>query len=173
MKFERRLTTNPNDKTQQTCWNIFLPAMIITRTKQLKKFSATCKDRMFLHNASNDSLLKNLLSKAWPNMSKSKEKLFFINNWIFTRISGLHHADLLITEQCTCDFIEFKPKMSLFFQECRRPKCDFNKVAFGMGFLLWICSIFSEHVFIRVPMEGCFWEWKQVAVIRLPGNLSI
>ena len=41
----------------------------------------------------------------------------------------------------------------------------FNKVAgfvtllkshFGMGFLLKICCIFSEHLFKRTPMEGCF-----------------
>ena len=39
-------------------------------------------------------------------------------------------------------------------------KCDLNKVAlqpkphFGMG--VQICSIFSEHLFLRTPLEGCF-----------------
>ena len=70
-------------------------------------------------------------------MSKSQEKLFFINYWVFTRNSGLQHADLLIIEQCTVDFIEFEPKIKyLLFQECREPKCDFKKVEFCMGFLL-------------------------------------
>ena len=46
-------------------------------------------------------------------------------------------------------------------------KCDFNKVAlqsnfiemshFGMGVLVQICCIFSEHLFLRTPLEGCFW----------------
>ena len=28
------------------------------------------------------------------------------------------------------------------------------------GFLLWICCIFSKHLFLRTPLEGCFWNWK-------------
>ena len=69
-------------------------------------------------HASNDSLLKNFLRKTGPNMSKSQEKLFFINYWVFTRNSGLQHADLLVTEQCTGDFIEFEPKIkNLLFQK--------------------------------------------------------
>ena len=39
-------------------------------------------------------------------------------------------------------------------------KCDFNKVAlqsqFDMGILVWICCIFSEHLFLRIPLDGCF-----------------
>ena len=38
-------------------------------------------------------------------------------------------------------------------------KCDLNKVVwqsyFGMGVLLQICCIFSEHLLIRTPLEGC------------------
>ena len=29
----------------------------------------------------------------------------------------------------------------------------------GMGVLLSICYIFSEHLFLRTPMEGCFWPF--------------
>ena len=35
------------------------------------------------------------------------------------------------------------------------PKCDF-KWHFGMGVLLQICCIFSEHLFLRTPPEGSF-----------------
>ena len=28
---------------------------------------------------------------------------------------------------------------------------------FGMSVLLWICCIFSEHLFLRIPLGGCFW----------------
>ena len=34
-----------------------------------------------------------------------------------------------------------------------------------MGVLLWICCIFSEHLFVRTPLEGCFFmlqvHWKK------------
>ena len=39
------------------------------------------------------------------------------------------------------------------------PKCDFNKVAkshLGMGDHLSIGCIFSEHLFPRTPLGGCF-----------------
>ena len=38
-------------------------------------------------------------------------------------------------------------------------KCEFNKLHFGMGFLLCIkfaACIFSERVFLRTPLDGCF-----------------
>ena len=48
-------------------------------------------------------------------------------------------------------------------------KCDFNKVAatllkshFGMGVLLYISCIFSEHLFLRTPPGGCFCIWFQI-----------
>ena len=31
------------------------------------------------------------------------------------------------------------------------------KSHFGMGVLLYICCIFSEHLFLRTPLDGCFW----------------
>ena len=42
-------------------------------------------------------------------------------------------------------------------------KCDFNKVAllkshFGMGVLLQICCMFSEHLFLRTFLEGCLFS---------------
>ena len=45
-------------------------------------------------------------------------------------------------------------------------KCGFNKVAkatllkshFGMGVLLWICCIFSKYLFLKTPLDGCFWK---------------
>ena len=53
------------------------------------------------------------------------------------------------------------------------PKCDFNKVAlhsfatllkshFGMGVLLQICCIFSEDLFLRTPLGGCFCNCKVI-----------
>ena len=35
------------------------------------------------------------------------------------------------------------------------------KSHFGMSVLLLICCIFSEHLVKRIPLEGCFWRFKQ------------
>ena len=38
-------------------------------------------------------------------------------------------------------------------------KCEFNKLHFGMGVRLYIkfsACIFSEHIFLRTPLDGCF-----------------
>ena len=33
------------------------------------------------------------------------------------------------------------------------------KLLFGMGVLLEICCIFSEHLFLRTPLDGCRWKF--------------
>ena len=33
------------------------------------------------------------------------------------------------------------------------------KLHFRMSVLLQICSIFSEHLFVRTPLDGCFWSF--------------
>ena len=56
------------------------------------------------------------------------------------------------------------PEAALYRSSMSIPKCDFNKVEkvtllkahFGMGVLRYICCIFSEHLFLRTPLEGCF-----------------
>ena len=45
------------------------------------------------------------------------------------------------------------------------------KSHFGMGVVLYICWIFSEHFFIRTPLEGCFWiqvyfDIKQMSLLN-------
>ena len=43
------------------------------------------------------------------------------------------------------------------------------KLHFGMGVVLQICCIFWGHLFLRIPLEGCFWElfswfyWSQTS----------
>ena len=34
------------------------------------------------------------------------------------------------------------------------------KSQFGMGVLLQMCSIFSDHLFLRTPLDGCFWIYE-------------
>ena len=38
-------------------------------------------------------------------------------------------------------------------------KCEFKKLHFGMGVLLCVkfaACIFSEHIFLKSPLDGCF-----------------
>ena len=50
------------------------------------------------------------------------------------------------------------------------PKCDFNKSCFatllkphfGMSVLLYICCIFSERLFLKTPLGGCFCTCKDI-----------
>ena len=36
------------------------------------------------------------------------------------------------------------------------PKCNLLNSHFDMGVLQYICCIFSEHPFLRTPLDGCF-----------------
>ena len=51
------------------------------------------------------------------------------------------------------------------------------KSHFGMVVLLWICSIFSEQVFLRTPPDGCFWSYfvwsTQIYISIIHWNISL
>ena len=50
--------------------------------------------------------------------------------------------------------------MQQIYRRTPMSKCEFNKLHFGMGALLYIkfaACIFSEHIFLRTPLDGCFW----------------
>ena len=36
--------------------------------------------------------------------------------------------------------------------------CNFIGITFGMGVLLYVFSIFSEHLFLRTSLDRCFWR---------------
>ena len=49
--------------------------------------------------------------------------------------------------------------MQQIYRRTPMSKCEFNKLHFSMGALLYIkfaACIFSEHVFLRTPLDGCF-----------------
>ena len=51
------------------------------------------------------------------------------------------------------------------------PKTTLLKSHFGMGVLLQICCIFSAHLFLRTPLEDCFWSYKKIKyldILRFP-----
>ena len=67
-------------------------------------------------------------------------------------------TEIRVKKRC-CDIMQ---------QICRRTlmrRCDFKKVAlqillklhYGMGVLRQICCIISQHLFLRTPLDGCFW----------------
>ena len=37
--------------------------------------------------------------------------------------------------------------------------CNLLHSLFGMAVLLLICCIYSEHLFLRTPLDGCFWTF--------------
>ena len=50
--------------------------------------------------------------------------------------------------------------MQQIYRRTPMSKCEFNKLHFGMGALLYIkftACIFSEYIFLRTPLDGCFW----------------
>ena len=69
-----------------------------------------------------------------------------------------------------------KPSLGLLMKRCsdnmqqiyRRTfmlkccKATLLKSHFGMGVLLQMCCIFSEHLFLRIPLDGCFWTVKEI-----------
>ena len=50
--------------------------------------------------------------------------------------------------------------MQQIYKKTLMPKCDFNKVK------KLICCIFSEHLFIRTPMEGCFCNIQYCPIVQ-------
>ena len=44
----------------------------------------------------------------------------------------------------------YSENMQQIYRRTPMPKCDFNKVA------KQLCWIFSEHLFLRTPLGGCF-----------------
>ena len=50
--------------------------------------------------------------------------------------------------------------MQQIYRRTPMSKCEFNKLHFGMGALLYIkftACISSEPIFPRTPLDGCFW----------------
>ena len=49
------------------------------------------------------------------------------------------------------------------------------KSHFGMGVLLYICCVYSEHLFLRTPLDSCFWfcleiwfvTWRNISFLKI------
>ena len=64
-------------------------------------------------------------------------------------------------------------KYAANLQVSNQIKCDFNKDAlaslfkshFSMGVFLKICCMFSEYLFLRTSLDGCFWSSLVVDIV--------
>ena len=64
--------------------------------------------------------------------------------------------------KCSCKKVLWK--CAVYYMWTLMPKCDFNKVAKQLNWnhtLAWVfscksCCIFSEYLFLRTPLGGCF-----------------
>ena len=51
--------------------------------------------------------------------------------------------------------------MQQIYRRTPMSKCEFNKFHFGIGVFLYIQFVtctFSKHIFLRTPLDGCFWH---------------
>ena len=105
----------------------------------------------------------NVSNEIFPNAAKCQGYSFCL----FWVIKG----KLTVGAQ-TCNFIKKETLAQVFSCEfCqifknnyfyRKPPVE----AFCIGVLLYICCIFSEHLFLRTPLEGCFWYKKPNLIWR-------
>ena len=54
----------------------------------------------------------------------------------------------------------FSENMQQIYRRTPMSKCEFNKLHFGMGvlpYIKFVPCIFSQHIFLRTPLHGCFW----------------
>ena len=54
----------------------------------------------------------------------------------------------------------YSENMLQIYRRTPAVKCDFKKVA------LQIFYIFSEHLFLRTPLDGCFWHLNKAAKLK-------
>ena len=55
--------------------------------------------------------------------------------------------------------------MQQIYRRTLMPKATILKSLFGMGVLLQISCIFSEHLFLVAPLVGCFWESSSGGIV--------
>ena len=107
----------------------------------------------------------------WKWRWQKTKSTYFANNqrlWIKFNFDSQRIKDLSGSEEIQ----QKQPSIGVLRKRCsenmqqiyrrRTPmsKCEFNKLYFGMGLLLYIkfaACIFSEDIFLRTPLDGCVW----------------
>ena len=120
-----------------------------------------------------NSINENNLAKEGLNLKWRRQKMnstYFANNqwlWIKFNFGSQEIKDLfgsegiqqnqpsrgVLRERCS-------ENMQQIYRRTTISRYELNKLQFGMGVLLYIkfdACIFSENIFLRTPLDDCFW----------------
>ena len=110
----------------------------------------------------------NLIS--YEVQSVTRKKNFYKNFWVSNSKRGVILRNSRI------------PNLQIY-RRTSMPKCDFNKVALQLYWKYtsaWVfcckfCYIFSEHHFLRTPLDGCFWKsfWVEAKSLQIPTFVTL
>ena len=120
------------------------------------------------NDISEDNVAKESLKLKWRR--QKTKSTYFANNqrlWIkfnfdSQKIKDLFGSDGIQQKQPSRGVLRKRcsENMQQIYRRTPMSKCEFNKLHFGMGVLLYIkfaACIFSEHIFLRTPLDGYFW----------------
>ena len=116
---------------------------------------------------SENNVAKEDLNLKWRRQ-KMKSTHFANNQWLWIKSN---FDSQKIKDLCVSEGVQQKQSsggvlrkrcsenMQQIYRRTPMSKCEFNKLHFGMGVPLYIkfaACIFSEHIFLRIPLDGCF-----------------
>ena len=85
-------------------------------------------------------------------------EILFLTKPIFSNLFCLFLWSVWNASRAGSKYIQKQPSRSILRGRKRQLYCKATllKSHVGMGVLLKICCIISEHLFLRTPLEGCF-----------------
>ena len=81
-------------------------------------------------------------------------KFYLVHSWVLCPILVLNYFRGVFRKRCS-------ENMQQMYR--RTPCWSVISIKLLHNFLLQICSIFLKHLFIRTPLEGCFWYSLQTS----------
>ena len=131
------------------------------------------KLQLDIFNKRKQHMSENNVAKEDLNLKWRRQKMestHFANNqwlWIKFNFDSQKIKDLCVSEgvqqkQSSRGVLRKRcsENMQQIYRRTPMSKCGFNKLHFRMGVLLYIkfaACIFSEHIFLITPLDGCFW----------------
>ena len=106
--------------------------------------------------------LKSRRQKTKSTYFANNQRLWIKFNFDSQKIKDLFGSDGIQQKQPSRGVLRKRcsENMQQIYRRISMSKCELNKLHFGMGVLLYIkfaACIFPEHVFLRTPLDGCFW----------------
>ena len=108
----------------------------------------------------------NVAKESLKSRRQKTKSTYFANNqqlWIkFSFLTLTKFGSEGIRKQLSRGVLRkrYSENMQQIYRRTPTSKCEFNKLHFGMGVLLYIkfaACMFWEHIFLRTPLDGCFW----------------